>query len=429
MPRAWTLPSFVAVLAVLSLLAPGAEAQKKKRTDPANCTWCKNDPQLLAAAGIVSHGPFPFGKKGSDSAKVDELLSTADIYWIESANYRVGFAAGPMKVRREEKKKVMEELARLKVALPAVADEEAALDEWQRLHLYAQRLEDLYLRFGELAGTKGMVFAPGRSGSAGGYMGEGPFMGMKEKYEILVLPNEVAQKDFLVEHAGLQVTRTQRWHYTDRGAIAAILHIRQAKLREDSALHAHLGAQMAHNLFDGLKSYNYDTPIWIHSGLAHHMEREIDPLHNSFDADEGSTFETTSKTNWKAEVYKLVAANQAPRMAELVSLKNYGELKLPAHFATWSMVEYLATEKPEALAKFIQGLKSNFDERGLPTGANLPDWHRKQFLECLGMNYNQFDEAWRQYVSTRYRHNPKKDDPAQPTGPTGPGGLPLRPGG
>ena len=128
----------------LLVCAPATQAQKKKRTDPANCTWCKNDPQLLAAAGLVSHGPFPFGKKGSDSAKVDELLSTVDILWIESANYRVGFAAGPMKVRREEKKKVMEELARLKQALPAVAVEEAALDEWQRLHLYAQRLEDIF---------------------------------------------------------------------------------------------------------------------------------------------------------------------------------------------------------------------------------------------------------------------------------------------
>jgi hypothetical protein len=414
------------VMAVCVLLAP-AHAQKKKRMDPAECSWCKNDPALLAGAGLVSHGGFAFGKKGSDTEKVEALLSSLDIVWLESEHYRLGFGIGPLpKPKLEEKKKLIAELTRLKEVLPTVAPENLNLDVWMRAHLYAQRLEDLYKRFGELTGVTGMRFAAGMGKTAGGYMGEGPYLGMKEKYEILVLPNEVAQKDFLIEHAGLQVTRTQRWHYTDRGAIAAIVHIRQAKLREDSALHAHLGAQMAHNLFDGLKSYNYDTPIWIHSGLAHYMEREIDPMNNSFDADEGSTFETTSKTNWKAEVYKLVASNQAPRMAELVSLKNYGELKINAHFVVWSMVDYLATEKPEALAKFVQGLKSNFNEQGLPTGANLPDWHRKQFGECLGMNYNQFDEAWRQFVMSRYRGNPKKEDGP---GPIGPGGLPLRPGG
>lgn len=415
----------VTLCALFALAAPLA-AQKKKRMDPAECSWCKNDPELLKAAGLVSHGPFTFGKKGSDTDKVAELLSTVDLVWLETEHCRLGVALGPMKVKLEEKKKVMAELARLKEALPLVNAEQGVLDSWMRAHLYAQRVEDLYKRFGELAGVADKRFAAGLGNSAGGYMGEGPYLGMKDKYEFLVLPNEVAHKDFLIEHAGLQVTRTQRWHYTDRGALAVTIHIRQAKLREDSALHAHIAAQMAHNLFDGLKSYNYDTPIWLHSGLAHYMEREVDPMNNSFDADEGSTFEATSKTNWKGEVYKLVASNQAPRMAELVSLKNYGELKLNAHFAVWSMADYLATEKPEALAKFIQGLKSNFDAQGMPTGANLPDWHRKQFQECLGMNYNQFDEAWRQFVMVKYKGNPKKDDGP---GPIGPGGLPLRPGG
>jgi glutaredoxin len=93
------------------VLALPAAAQKKRPNDPAECPYCHNDPALLRAAGLVSHGVFVFGK--SDTAKVDELLPECDVRWIETANFRIGFALGTWKVKLEEKKKVLAELTRL----------------------------------------------------------------------------------------------------------------------------------------------------------------------------------------------------------------------------------------------------------------------------------------------------------------------------
>lgn len=406
----------------------GQKGDRKKPNDPTACTVCQADPAPMQAGGIVAHGGFVFGKKGSDAGKVDAYLATCDIRWIETAHFRIGFALGSYKVKLEEKKKFLAELTKLQQAFPKVQPEAVILDPWLRLHLYAQRCEQMYERFLELIDGKGAKFADGSGLWRGAYQGEGPYLGMKEKYEILILPNEAAHVDFLLEQAGLRVRNTQRWHFVDRGALTVCMHAQQGSLRQDPALHGHVAFNMAHNFLDGLNHYSYDTPTWIHEGLAHFMEREIDPEHNSFDGGEGAVPDMTSKGNWKAEVLKLIANNQAPRMPELMALKNFGELKLPQHFTTWSMVDFLAQTKPKELGQFLWALKSSYDAQGMPTGGSLPEWHRAKFKEVLGWSYPDFDTAWKEWALKAYKPGIPKGGETLPQIPQVPGGVPA-PGG
>lgn len=411
-------------LALLMLAAPPAAAQKtekKRPNDPSLCTVCAGDAELMQAGGIVAHGGFPFGKGGSDTVHVDKHLATCDIRWIETKNFRIGFALGPYKVKLEEKKKFIAELTRLKQAFPKVMPESTVLDPWLRAHIYAQRAEDIHARFLEIVDGLGAGFADGSGTWRGSYQGEGPYLGQKEKYEVLILPNEAAHVDFLLEQAGLQIRNTQRWHFIDRGAILVSMHAQQGNLRSDPGLHGHLAFNLAHNLYDGLNHYSYDTPVWVHEGLAHYMEREIDPNNNSFDGGEGAVADMTSKGNWKPEVLKLISSDQAPRMAELMALKNFGELKLPHHFTTWSMVDFLLSTKPKEFAQFLWALKRSYNEQGIPTGENLPEWHRKQFKDLLGYSYIEFDQAWREWAKEAYRaKTPKGGDMPFGTGTTPP---------
>jgi hypothetical protein len=249
---------------------------------------------------------------------------------------------------------------------------------------------------------------------------------MKEKYEVLIVPNEAVHVEFLLEQAGLRIRNTQRWHFTDRGAISVSMHAQQGNLRSDAGMHGHLAFNLAHNLYDGLNHYSYDTPVWLHEGLAHFMEREVDPANNSFDGGEGAVADVTSKSNWKPDVLKLIADDAAPRMAELMALKNYGELKLPHHFTTWSMVDFLIQTRPREFGEFLWGIKRNLNSQGIPDGHNLPDWHRTQMKEKLGFSYLEFDEAWRAWARVAYKPGvPKGGD--MPNLPGQPGGIP--PGG
>jgi hypothetical protein len=415
---------FGLVAAGLLLLAgaAGASGQTAKKparaNDPIACPWCKNDPLLMKAAGIVSHGGFAFGK--TDTMRVDAQLSSTDIRWIETDSFRIGFALGTQKLKIDEKKKMLAELSRLALVLPEVKPETTVLDPWLRVHLYAQRCEDIRTRFLDLIQGHELEFADGSGTFVGAYKGEGPFLGQKDKYEVLMLPSETLQTQFLLEHAGLPLKVSHRWHNLERGALGIYCHQQQGDLRQDAGMHGHVAFNLAHNLFDGLYHYSYDTPVWLHEGLAHLFEREINERHNSFDSGEGAVAEMTKKANWKPEVMRLISSGDAPRMAELMAIKSYAELKLPHHYVTWSMLDYLSKSNPDGLAAFLRAIKLNLDERGVPTGANLPEWHRKCFREHLGLGFAEFDEAWRAWVLLNYKPTaPKGGDPANPMLPFG----------
>lgn len=398
------------LLALLWLLAsplPAAAARPAqgkgvRPNAPASDPYTRGEPEALARAGILSLGGFEFGK--TDTADVDAWLATNDIKWIETEHIELGFALGSYKVKQEEQKRITAELTELATKLPTIDPRVKVLDPWLRAHMYARRAEAVYSHFLRIAGVEDSVFprANQRPGIGGTYWGEGPYLGQKGKYEVLILPSEAASVSFLTKYFGLGIKRTQRWNVVERDSLIVVMHTQQGRLVDDGALHGHLAFNLAHNFLDGFKHYSYDLPIWLREGLAHFMERSIDPQHNSFDGSEGSVPEMTRKWKWEPEVKRLVQGGDAPSIAELVRYKDFGELGLADHYATWSMLHFLATARPEGLTGLIGGLKGRRNEQGLPDGGNLADVHRSLFREVLGMSYMQFDEAWREWVKASY---------------------------
>lgn len=415
-----------ALVALVFLGAAPAPAQKKKPTDPSECPYCHGDPAKMKAAGIVSHGPFPFGK--SDTTKVDGFLVTSEIRWIETDFFRFGFGLREYKIKPEEKKKYVAELTRLKLVLPDVKPDTGVLDPWLRLHLFAQRGNDILDKFLTIINGKDVQFADGSGKWAkGSYTGEGPYLGMKDKYEWLVTSTEAAHTAFLTEHFGLQLKVGHREHNIARGVLGYYCNSMEGQLREDPALFGNLAFNLTHNFLDGLQHYNYDTPVWFHEGFAHWMERDINPKYNTFDSGEGGIADMTRTKDWKPDVLKLIAANDAPHVAEMMGLKSYAEFKLPHHFTTWSMIDFLIKTQPENFGKFVWAMKANLDAKGMPTGANLPDYFRIKFKEHFGFNYPEFEEAWRTWAKVAYLPGtPKGSDPDAPSGP---GNLPGAPPG
>jgi len=415
-----------ALLALALFCAVPAAAQHKKPNDPSECPYCHGDPALMKAAGILSHGPFPFGK--NDTAKVDAFLVTSEIRWIETDFFRIGFGLREYKIKTEEKKKYVAELTRLKQVLPEVKPDTGVLDPWLRVHLYAQRAHEILDKFLGLINGKEVQLASGSGGERwkGSYTGFGPYLGMTDKFEWLVTSTEAAHTAFLTEHFGLQQKVGQRQHIVSRGVLGYYCHAMEGQLRDDGALYGNLAFNLTHNFLDGLQHYSYDTPVWFHEGLAHWMERELNPRYNTFDSGEGGVADMTRKENWKPEVLKLIADSSCPHVAEMMGLKSYPEFKLPHHFATWSMIDFLIRTQPQNFGKFVWVLKANVDAKGLQTGAGLPDYFRAKFKEHFGFNYPEFEEAWRAWVKVAYQPGiPKGGDPNGPINPLGnPGGLP-----
>jgi len=233
-------------------------------------------------------------------------------------------------------------------------------------------------------------------------MGEGPYLGMPSKYEILILPSEGSLKAFLNENFGLVATRSQRYHVLERGALIFVCQTRQGSNSKDIALHGHLVANMVHQFLHGFRHYSYETPAWIHSGFSHWSERRVSPDYNSFDFSEGGILRTSNKSDWNAPVRKMVSAGKAPSIARLAGLRGYGEMTLDDHFAVWSIVDYLQQAHPGFLGKLFWRIKGLKDEQGLAAGDEVLDAQRAAFEEDLGLGYLRFDRAWQEWVLENY---------------------------
>ena len=398
-----------ALLAAALLLiapAPPVAAQGKRdlpRNHPSSCPYCQGDPELMRPAGLASHGGFEFGT--TDTTGVDRLLGVCDIKWIETEHFELGFALGSHRVRQEEKKKIRAELTELAEFFPAIKPKTKILDPWLRTHLYAKRLEKVWDRFLELMQVTEDQF-PAEDAPPwnleGKYMGIGPYAGQDGKFEVLILPSEAASVLFLKDQFGLLIKRTQRWNVVDRDSLILIIHTQQGTLKNDGALHGHLAFNQTINLLDGYKHYSYDTQIWIREGLAHFVEREINPRFNTFDSSEGAVAEMTRKENWEPEVLKLIRKGEAKRMAQLLTLKDYAELELEHHYTTWSMIDYLVRSNPDGFACLNDRLHGITDERGYADGSNLNERHRDAFRDCLGLSYAEFDQAWAAWCLENY---------------------------
>jgi hypothetical protein len=371
-----------------ALLAAPLFAQRDKdkpRNDPTNCPYCRGDAELMAQAGIKSHGGFVFGTQTTDL--VDQYLATSELYWIESEHFELALGLPSIKVTQDEKEKVRAELARLNAVLPDVPLKPKTLDSWLRAHLYAQRLEDLWKEMTALLDVQKVEFPTERIYNPNEkYFGIGLYLGMPGKYEVLLLPSEGACSSWLRGSFGLITRLTQRWHITDLGTLLLAVHTEQGQLKVDEALHGHVVFNTSIMMLNGYKYYSYDTPIWICEGVAHYLERRVNPKYNTFDSSEGATATMTRKKEWEPPAKRMVAKGEAISMAQLMRMRGFAELdSLEHHYTTWSMVDYLEREHPGFLAKLLGGIKGLLNDEGLVSGSKLPDAHRDMFKEHLNM--------------------------------------------
>ncbi len=396
--------------APLAAATVAAAANAFQRSDarpnaPETCPYTGGDPELLAAAGIRSLGGFEFSRV--DTHAVDELLGYADIRWVETDHIELGFALGSYQIKQDERAKIRAELEQLAAVWPEVNPKTRRLDPWLRAVLHARRLEAGYQRFMELAQVTDADFPDGTQTYITGtpYWGEGPHLGQRGKFEVLVVPSQAASVAFLRDQYGLTTEGSQRWNIADRDSLIIVTHTGQGQLTRDAALHGHLAFNLAINLFDGFRHYSYEAPVWLREGLGHFMEREIDPRYNTFDRAEGSAGVDTRNWKWQREAKELIAAGEAARTAQLLAKRSYAELEFADHVVCWSKTDYMIRVHPDGYACLLKALKGRKGADGYDDSSNLDDVHRDAFQTCFGLNHNQFDEAWAAWVRDTYDSN------------------------
>jgi hypothetical protein len=389
---------WIAAAAAAALLAPSSGAAQGRSKDAETCPWCKDDPALMQAAGVLSHGPIAIGPEGSQTLAA-KLVGPAWRF-AETAHLRFASSLADEAIDMKDRARVEAELARLREALPSIPMKLKRLDPWLRLHLFAMKGEELYARFQRLLGVTDADFPEERT-AEGPFMGAGRYLGEKDKFEVVLHRARATHTLFTGDFSGIRVTDSLRWHFPGQHKLLASVPAEDSDLREDRWLWPHVAHNLSHLFFCGYKHFSYDPPIWLDEGLALAIEKEAEPASTTREGEEGSERYGGGPSDWNEAARKLVARGKAPRLAELMSAKGFSELDDDANVAAWSIVRFLLDEHGEAFARFLGGIKGQLDAAGYPSGADLGDLQRRLLRELWGWSPADLDAAWTAWVLAR----------------------------
>ncbi len=405
-----TLFHLLATLLCQTLACAQAEKTPKWRLDP----YTKNDSKLMAKAGYLSYGPFAFGNladKPVTSTNIDASLEFIQILWIETAHFRIGtnLPAWSVPMEAETKAKVRKELDELATKLPGINPKTRTLDPWLRAHLTAQRMEKLYAETSELFGVKDEDFPtdPSKVMATPGarYMGYGPYLGMKDKYLVLVFEKQGSFRQYMKTYLGRDSATPQRWHFKETSSILFTCATEDdvRPLKHDTALHCALAFNVSQNLIDGFRYYNYDMPVWIREGFGHWNCRRIDPKYPNFDQNEGSLADIKLIDRWEPYCRNLVTANGkfAP-FAEAYTWRDFGAITFNDHVAIWSRMDWLMSQGPERWRHFLFQVKGRVDANWGPDQNDLVGATRDALQQAYGVSVLDFDRKWGDWVKATY---------------------------
>jgi hypothetical protein len=166
-------------------------------------------------------------------------------------------------------------------------------------------------------------------------------------------------------------------YYSSRTNRVALYWPRESEISRDSRRRmAHEAAhQLAFNL--GLHKRGTIVPLWLAEGLAMHCETML------HDDDEAATPEAIPVNAMRARMLEqAVASEELLPLKEMIELTDWNGLERVSREAfyaqSWSLFEYLWSERPDAMQRFIN------DHAALDWGSRSPATLMRHFAEVFG---------------------------------------------
>ena len=164
------------------IVVPAGALPQEGRGDPEVEQFEEVDPYTLGERelelrlGYERVGFFPWAA-GQTTSDVREMMGGIEILWVETEHFRIGSSLKTYDIPGDKAERALlkKELARLKKRLGKLRAPRNELDPWLRLHLYAQRMEELYADFFERFSLSPSDFPDGA-----------PYLGYREKFLVLI---------------------------------------------------------------------------------------------------------------------------------------------------------------------------------------------------------------------------------------------------
>ena len=382
--------------------APGERAVGSAPDAGALDPYTKNDPKAMLRAGYVGFGPFEVGD-GHDTKAVAALLGDTAIAWAETSHFKIGCSLAPLPLPPgKDGQALVRDLEQLKKLVPGVEPRPKVLSTWLRLHVYALRLEQLYADVQRRLGVGDESF-PGPKDAIDykSYRGEGPYLGQRGKYVVLLLDRASSFGRYARAFLDTRQRFTVRhlFRLADSMLLSTCEEFAEGRFRDDAALHCHVVFNVVHNLLDGYRHYNHDLPVWFKEGLAQWHVRRIDPRFTSWSTASEWGADWRPVADWAPVVRGLVETGSVPPARTTMRWLDYGPAKFADRVVFWSRVDWLMTMGDAKLRVFLDTLKEPFDRTArLPDPAEVAARQDLALHKAWGLDLDSFDHYWAAWV-------------------------------
>jgi hypothetical protein len=402
--RGSVTPGFAAALVLTAALPLSGGTQEEGRTPrPPVDPYTKGDPAAMKAAGYVSFGPFLWGDDHTNE-RIESVLGGEPLIWVETEHFRLGSSLDDYDFPsdRLERRRLEEEIARLKGRIPGFNGKVKKVDPWLRLHLYALRVEDLYATFLREFALRDEDFLPADPSSPE----RGPYLGMKDKFTVLLVEKKSALARYTSTFCGQAWENSYRYFFskTDNLFAGLSFEILEGELGNDLAFHYALTFLLTQNLYLGFRGYGGEGPIWWQYGLARWFARRIDERCLLYTAGKDETLRDEEEARWEPKVRSRVAQGFFPSAEEMLSWDDPSDWEFSRHMMSWSRVDFVMRGDPAKRRALLLALKEPVPwTSGSREALLAQQW--TQAFQALGDGTDGlagFDQAWAAWVLKTY---------------------------
>ncbi len=397
-------PALLFVAACLPGLLPGQD-DEVATVDP----YTRGEPAAMARAGVTALQRFPWTDDHT-TVGIQGLMGHEPFRFVETEHFRIASSllAMPVPAEAADRRRLRDELVRLKARLPGVDPNARTVDPWLRLHLYAQRLESAYAEFATRFGVSAAAMARSKPGGAFAldYAGEGPHLGQRGRFLVVLARSGASLGTYARNYLDLPAPRTTtRHHLAGPGSLLLLAaeDLPDETHRDDASLHATVAYHAGHMFVDAYRSYWHDCPAWFEEGVGHWLRQRVEPDRACFAVRPALLPRDPSPEDWGANVRARLERGNAIAAADLFRVRNDG-LAFDHHLAAWSRIDFLLTAHAEAFPLFARALKGPDPDTvpPVPTPARVEARQTEALAAVLGWTPAQFDAQWATWVKRNY---------------------------
>ncbi len=367
----------VALLSTLLLAGASSLHAQKKGDSPLlkvglEDRFTAKDPKAMAKLGVLNYGPLTWAdhKRTTD---IEKVLGEGRVLWMETEHFKIGcnlgFVGGPKdsKARRLMKS----DLKRLNKKCSKIPASTSKLGPWLRMHLYAQRADDMYTEFVELTGKDEL----------------GKHLGNKEKFLLLMFQKKSDLARYMTSFGNRKSEQSQRLQHYGTGHFSVVMTAEgDDGPRDNETINAQFRFFMAQMLLDSVGG----APMWLSRGLAHNYERQIPCNMINCGIKANESVDSSTQYKWAKKILK--RSKHDGLCLPFVKLANETDLGYYGSLQAWSVADYMMQDKAK-FAQFLQLVLGKYS-RSRQIGA---------LATAFGKDPETFDLEWRKWVKKNYK--------------------------